>query len=130
MSFLHPLPPITIGNADYDRLVPLAEAVRHRRPDVADMLSRELARADLQPQDGLDRRVVAMNSRVLFGYCHSRDTQAAKLVYPAEADIALGRLSIATPVGAALLGLCEGDSIGWLTASGLERRITLHRVSG
>lgn len=128
MSFLQPLPPITVGNADYDRLMAIAETWRSRRPDVAEMLMSELSRAELRPQGGLDPRVVAMHSRVLFGYSHSRDTQAVTLVYPNEADIAAGRISIATPVGTALLGLHEGGSIGWLTRSGVERRITLHKV--
>ncbi len=128
MSFLQPLPPVMVGNADYDRLLPLAEAWRSRRPDLAEMLIGELSRAELRPQGHLDPRVVAMYSRVTFGYSHSRETQNATLVYPSEADIAAGRISIATPVGTALIGLREGDSIAWLTQSGVERRIILHKV--
>ena len=41
------------------------------------------------------------------------------------ADIAKGRISVLTPVGAALIGLRPGQSIEWATRTGEIRRLTL-----
>ncbi len=40
------------------------------------------------------------------------------LVFPAEADIAAGKVSVLTPVGAALIGLSKGESIAWTARDG------------
>ena len=40
------------------------------------------------------------------------------LVYPPEADIDAGRISVPTPIGTALLGLAEGQSIDWTARDG------------
>jgi regulator of nucleoside diphosphate kinase len=50
------------------------------------------------------------------------------LVYPTEADIAAGRISVLTPIGAALLGLAEGQSIDWTARDGRVRRLTIVEV--
>ena len=43
------------------------------------------------------------------------------LVYPDEANIAEGRLSILAPLGTAILGYRVGDSIRWKIPSGEGR---------
>jgi regulator of nucleoside diphosphate kinase len=50
------------------------------------------------------------------------------LVYPGEADIGQGRISVLTPVGAALIGLSKGQSIDWATRTGETRRLTVIEV--
>jgi regulator of nucleoside diphosphate kinase len=54
-----------------------------------------------------------------------RDVQ---LVLPANADLAEGRLSIFTPMGAALYGLAEGSTIEWPDRNGNYRPIRVLRV--
>ena len=55
--------------------------------------------------------------------------QTVTLVFPGEADIALGRVSVLTPIGVALLGLAEGASSSWDTLQGETRRLTVVRVA-
>lgn len=50
------------------------------------------------------------------------------LVYPGEADIAAGRVSVLTPIGTALIGLAEGQSIVWQTRTGVSKRLTVLKV--
>jgi regulator of nucleoside diphosphate kinase len=50
------------------------------------------------------------------------------LVYPVEADIAEGRISILTPIGAALIGLSQGQSIAWTARDGRRHRLTVLEV--
>jgi regulator of nucleoside diphosphate kinase len=54
--------------------------------------------------------------------------QTVTLVLPGEADIALGRVSVLTPIGVALLGLAEGASLSWDTRQGETRRLTVTHV--
>ena len=48
-------------------------------------------------------------------------------VFPKEADIDRGRLSVISPVGTAILGYTEGDTIEWKVPSG-KRRIKIEKV--
>jgi regulator of nucleoside diphosphate kinase len=43
-------------------------------------------------------------------------------VYPREADIDAGKISILVPVGTALLGLRVGQSIDWELPNGAKQR--------
>ena len=47
---------------------------------------------------------------------------------PADADIARGRISILTPVGAALYGLAAGHTIDWPDLDGNYRAINIVKV--
>jgi len=52
-----------------------------------------------------------------------------QLVAPEAADIAAGRISVLTPVGAALIGLSVGQSIDFMTPSGARQRLTVRSVA-
>ena len=127
--FLEPRPPIILTVRDCDRLLGLAEQQRSRQPAIAEMLEAEVARARVVNPQHVPPDAVTMHSHVTFGYDHSQRSHWLTLVYPREADLDMAKISVATPVGAALIGLREGQSIGWLTASGAMRRITLNRVA-
>lgn len=129
MPFLHPRPDILLTENDSARLADIAEQIRPRQPDVAQMLSCELERARIVAPEETPADVATMRSHVVFGYDHSQRSHWLTLVYPGEADLDQKKISIATPVGAALIGLREGQSIGWRMASGEERRITVHKVA-
>ena len=64
--------------------------------------------------------VVRMGSTLRY-VTDSGEDRTVTLVFPAEADIAAGKISILTPIGAALLGLSEGQSIHWQTRNGESR---------
>lgn len=129
MSFINPRPAVTLTETDADRLLALSEQVRPRQPGVAVMLQQEIERASIVVPQQVPPDVVTMRSHVVFGYAHSQRSHWLTLVYPGEADLDLAKIAVTTPVGAALIGLREGDSIGWTLASGEPRRITLHKVA-
>jgi hypothetical protein len=52
------------------------------------------------------------------------------LVFPGQADIGEGKISILTPIGTVLIGLSVGQSIAWLTRDGKSRRLTVVSVEG
>jgi regulator of nucleoside diphosphate kinase len=113
---------------DHDRLSVLAAAVASRRPDIGEFLMRELDRAKVVAPERIGAATVAMGSCVEFAYGHSASREVATLVFPGEENIAMGRVSILTPVGAALIGLSEGQSIAFRTLRGEERTLTVLKV--
>ena len=49
-------------------------------------------------------------------------------MYPERADAAAQRISILTPVGAALIGLSEGQTMQWRTRDGNMKSLTVLKV--
>lgn len=119
-------PNITLSTSDHQRLSLLALSGPGSDPDAADDLLNELDRASIVTDASLPGDVVRMGSLVRFRA--GRDERTALLVYPAEADIASGRISVLTPVGAALIGLRTGQSISFRTRDGRPQMLTVLRV--
>jgi regulator of nucleoside diphosphate kinase len=71
---------------------------------------------------------VTLNSSVTFKDEQSGRTRTVQLVLPVHANIEEDRVSILTPVGAALYGLSEGSCITWPDLDGNERPIRVIRV--
>ena len=92
------------------------------------MLLAEIERAELHSRERLPKGVITLGAEVDFVDEKSRQKRTVRLVLPGEANIALGRISILTPVGAALYGLSAGQSIDWPDLSGQERRIRITAV--
>ena len=70
-----------------------------------------------------------LKSYVTFFDEKTAQVREVQLVLPAEADIAEGRISILTPMAAALYGLAEGACISWPDLDGHERPIRITRVN-
>jgi len=121
-------PAIIMSDRDRDRLVDLANAALGRAPDVAATLLDEADRAEVVPPEALPDDVVAMGSRVAFRDDATGATRTVQLVYPREADIAAGKVSVLTQIGAALIGLREGQTIASPTREHPSRTITVLRV--
>ena len=105
----------------------LAEATIDRLPDIAEELLAEMDRAMVVPVATISPKVVQMGSTVK--YVSDGHERRVTLVYPGEADIGTGRISILTPVGAALIGLSEGQSIAWSARDGQPRELTVLAVT-
>lgn len=121
------VPSTIVSDADHDRLTDLATAALERLPEVAGELLSEMERAKIVADDRRPPHVVRMGSTVTF---RSDDGQerTLTLVYPADESLDAHRLSVMTPVGAALIGLSEGQSINWTARDGREHRLTVKKV--
>jgi len=119
-------PPITLVKADVDKLSKLA-ALRGNSP-IAAYLANELDRAHVVETFGPDGRVIRLGSRIVFRDTTKRDPSEITLVMPSEADIGKGRVSIMTPVGAALLGLGKGQAITFTLPKGEDRTLLVLEV--
>jgi regulator of nucleoside diphosphate kinase len=123
----HNKPAIRVTRSDHERLSRLAESYSARNPDVADQLLAELDRAHVVEDARIAADVVRMGSRLRFTTDAGED-RIVTLVYPGEADIAEGKVSILTPIGAALIGLSAGQSIDWTARDGRIHRLTVESV--
>ena len=123
------LPPITITTVDYERLAWIANAgINGQSYTVAEMLADELDRATVTAPGTICPDIVTMHSDVEYWDEVTGDVRRATLVYPGEEDLDAGRISVLTPIGAALIGLSEGQSMEWLGPTGGQRKITVQRV--
>jgi regulator of nucleoside diphosphate kinase len=121
-------PPLII-DADYvERLRGLALAAMDHTPEVGDRLLQEVERARVLPTADMPSNVVRIGSQVVFRDDMAGRIQTVTLVMPKYANINERRISVLTPVGAALIGLQEGASIDWRTREGKSRRLTVIRV--
>jgi regulator of nucleoside diphosphate kinase len=123
----HRKPAIVLTKTDYERLLRLAEAHALRNPEVSEELMVELDRARVVQNYKIASNVVRMGSTVRFTSDLGED-RTVTLVFPGEADIAAGRISILTPIGAALIGLSAGQSIDWVARDGRVHRLHVEHV--
>ena len=120
------LPKIILGAHDYARLTGLAMAALDRQPDTAEELLSEIERATIVEPDAVPPDVVRMGSVV--DYRTDQGDKRVTVVFPAEADIAAGKISVLTPIGTALIGLSKGQSISWTARDGRSHRLTILSV--
>ncbi len=121
-------PPIHLLASESDMVANLALQIEHRSPVVAAMLLEEIERAELHDPQTLPETAVTIGSNVDFVDEKTSQLRKVQLVLPADANIAHGRISILTPMGAALYGLTAGQTIDWPDLEGRERRIRIVRV--
>jgi regulator of nucleoside diphosphate kinase len=107
-----------VTDVDLERLLPVLN--RYDSP-LTDALELELQRARIVAQAEVPSDVVTMNSDVVYEDVATGVQRAIRLVYPKDADVATGRVSILAPMGAALLGVRVGQEIWWRVARGLKR---------
>lgn len=125
-EYLHSeLPPISLRTSDIERLQILAEIASEKYPRTADFLAREIERAHIVPDSPLVPGLVVMGSEVSFHDDVSRQERTVTLVYPEDADVAAGKISILTPIGSALIGLSVGQTIEFQTPAGGWRSLTV-----
>lgn len=96
----------TFGEAAWQELEPLAA---------------ELDRAEVVSSREVPADVVTMNSRVRLRDLASERDMTYSLVFPRDANVEAGAISILAPIGTALLGYARGDVIEWRVPSGVRR---------
>ena len=121
-------PPIHLLATESDLIADLALSAEHRHPVVAAMLLEEIERAELHQADDMPGSSIRLYSTVTFVDERSKKVRNVQLVLPVDANIAESRISILTPIGAALYGLAAGDCISWPDLDGNERLIRIMAV--
>jgi regulator of nucleoside diphosphate kinase len=108
-------------------LVDSAERMSSRDRQHLQMLKEELREAEIVSSDQIPPDVVTMNSRVRLKDLDSGRESIYVLVFPRDADVAQGRISVLAPIGTAIIGYRAGDVIVWSVPAG-ERRFKLEEI--
>lgn len=103
-------PTITINAGDYKRLAELALAAARLAVE-SEALLLKLDRGHVVVDSDLEN-TVRMGSTVRYKTDRG-DTRTITLVFPRDADISAGKVSVLNPIGTALLGLSPGQSATW-----------------
>ncbi|MEL1265616.1 nucleoside diphosphate kinase regulator [Pseudoxanthomonas putridarboris] len=124
------LPPsLTVSSRDLSRLEALLDTPALRRHPAALALMEELNRADVRAPDEMPDNVVTMHSRVECEDEFTGEHHRLTLVYPHEANVETGQVSVLAPVGSALLGLSIGQSIDWHAPGNRPLRLRVTGIS-
>lgn len=91
------------------------------------LLLQELGRAELAPRAKAPSDLVRMRSRVHYTDLDRRESRMVHLVYPEEVSAPVF-ISVTSAIGAALIGLREGDVFNWTDASGELRTVRVDKV--
>ena len=122
---------IWLTEQDYGRLKRLlAELTRQSRGVQAGLETLEeiLDLAGVVDPKKVPGTVVTMNSRVLFKDVLTHEEGTVTIVYPADADPSNSKISVLSPVGAALIGESEGKEISLPLPHGQTRRIRIMNI--
>ena len=111
---------IYITEADMKRLRPLIEQMRSSRDDLR-MLRQELERARVVAPGEVPPDVVTMNSKARVRDVANGEELTYTLVFPDQADIEQGKISVVAPIGTAMLGQRVGDEFEWQVPAGPVR---------
>lgn len=115
---------IFITDFDLERLENLIEdASRRSSRDGKHLeeLERELFKADVVPPAGIPPDVITMNSRVCLQDMETGEDLVYSLVFPADADLESGKISVLAPIGTAMIGYRVGDTIKWQVPAGTRK---------
>lgn len=115
---------IVITEFDLERLEALLEKADRRSSRESrnlDELEGELLKAEVVPSAGIPPDVITMNTRVCLQDLESSEEVVYTLVFPADADLESGKISVLAPVGTALIGYRTGDRITWPVPGGTKK---------
>jgi len=123
------LPPLVLTSSIIDRLRGVAHAAMRNAPEVAEQLLAEIERADVVSPEEMPATVVAIGNWVTYQDMTSGSIRTIQLVLPHEADTASQRISVVSPIGAALIGLSVGQVMAWHIHDQQVRQLTVLNVA-
>lgn len=121
-------PNIVITRLDAERLESLLENLSDSAFPGKEQLLAEILRADVVEPDEIGPDIVTMNSTVRFRIESSAKEFSLKLVYPKDSDGSPEKISVLAPVGTALLGIKEGQTIAWPVPGGSTEEVRVIKV--
>jgi regulator of nucleoside diphosphate kinase len=116
------LAPIYVTEADFEILSNLAQAAAHRSLG-GRVLADEMARAWIVEPGEAPRPFARIGSTVRYQDLSSGQIRQVRLTLPRDASIDDHRISVVTPVGAALIGMTAGETFQWTDPEGRARGV-------
>lgn len=116
-----------LDKARLEELIAVVGEFGGQDKDHLDSLAGELDRAEIVSSQAIPPDVVTMNSRVVLRDLATSEVKTYSLVFPRDAAIGAGKISILAPIGTAILGYAKGDVVEWQVPAG-TRRIRIEDV--
>ncbi len=107
---------IIISSLDYARLNDLvitAKQFGSTQSALLNTLEGELSRARIVAPDEIPPYVVTMNTCVRLTDITTHEVMQYTLVFPSDANLQQGKLSILSDLGVAIIGFSVGDTVEW-----------------
>lgn len=101
---------------DKDRLTKLIEDIQDsdsQDKNCLTALQEELDHAKIVSSSDIPKDVITMNSQVCLLDQSTQKEEVFTLVFPQDADISQGRISVLAPIGTAMLGYRVGQVFQW-----------------
>lgn len=114
-------PRIFITTKDAEKLRKLIRKAYHsdyRGSDYLKKLAGEIEKASVVDPDQIPSDVITLNSTARLVDQQTGEEMLYTLVFPEEADVSRGKISILAPIGTAMLGYKLGDTFEWDTPGG------------
>ncbi|HJT82563.1 MAG TPA: GreA/GreB family elongation factor [Chthoniobacterales bacterium] len=114
---------VTISAADYQELSAAVVTAKKLALDPGDtaLLQEKLVQATVLNHGDLPSDLITMNSRAELVDLETNESLDVILVYPVDASIADGRISVFDALGVAILGHRVGDKFQWPVPYGVRR---------
>lgn len=111
--------PVFITQEDYNLLKPYIDKLPDRNDEMS--LAHELKRAVVVKRESFPKDGVRLNSKVSVLDLDTRKVLEFTIVLSEYADIKQHKISVLTPMGAALIGFRKSDEVKWKVPAGLKR---------
>ncbi|MCC7119669.1 MAG: nucleoside diphosphate kinase regulator [Anaerolineales bacterium] len=122
--------PIYLTQFDFERLNKLiieAQSTDYRKSEYLEKLRAEIARAVIVTPQDIPGDVITMNSIVCLKDVETGEEETYTLVFPEDANLQHGKLSVLAPIGTAMLGYQVGDFFEWDVPAG-KRRLQITKI--
>jgi regulator of nucleoside diphosphate kinase len=116
--------PIRITQFDLERLRKLlqdAQYTEYRKSEYLERLQMEIDRAEVVKPQEIPHDVITMNSTVCLLDLDTGEEEIYTLVFPENADLKQGKISVFAPIGTAMLGYEVGDVFEWKVPAGIRK---------
>jgi regulator of nucleoside diphosphate kinase len=110
---------VILGEDDFRLLKQFAESLPGNASEMS--LSHELNRAIVVANDKVPAENIRLNSRVRVKELISNKEMEFAIVMPSFADFNQKKISVLTPMGAALIGLSKGETVEWKMPAGMKK---------
>jgi len=119
---------IRITSLDVQRLRKVLDNpdLKQQKPYLQE-LEREIDQAVIVESNKIAANTITMNSTVQLVDLDTDERMIVTLVYPENANMQEGKISVLAPVGTAILGCSEGETIQWEVPDGI-RSLKIDRI--
>lgn len=114
-----------ISETDYKKL---GQAVVEKQSHETTLLKKLLKKLHIVKDQDVSKKTIRLNSIVILWHSLLRKIVRFRIVLPHKADLKSRNISVLTPIGMALIGHKENDSLT-VAVPGIEKEFTVLRVT-